>query len=112
MSSSLASSYKSKSNNSSYPLNVTVLSNVNSSPNLKATSHKKENLYVKKGAKRKKGTLMKETLGAVKPLASQPISQSSSTEYFGNFIGARLREMSPLSRRRCEHEILNCLANY
>lgn len=112
LSSSLpSSSCESVSNNSPLQPTVAVLPNRNSSCNLKETSHNKENLYVKRGeAKKRKGTLIEEALGAVKTLASQPTSDSA--EHFGNFVGARLREMSPISRKRCEYEILKSLANY
>jgi len=89
---------------------------IHSSASLKSTSskssHDKENMYVKRGsAKKRKGSLVEEALGVIKTL-NQPTSENDSAEYFGVFVAARLREMNPLSRKQCEHDIMKCLANY
>jgi len=91
-------------------------STVHSSASLKSTSskssHDKENIYVKRGsAKKRKGLLVEEVLGVIKML-NQPTSENDSVEYFGVFVAARLREMDPLSRKQCEHDIMKCLADY
>lgn len=64
------------------------LPTVHYSASLKSTSskssHDKENMYMKRGsAKKRKGSLVEEALGAIKTLSSQPTSENDSAEYFG-----------------------------
>ncbi|XP_011686399.1 PREDICTED: uncharacterized protein LOC105449099 [Wasmannia auropunctata] len=85
---------------------------IHSPANLKSTSDKK-NIYIKRGSvKKRKGSLVEEAIGAIKTLSNQCTSENDSVEYFGNFVAARLREMSSLTRKRCEHDIMKCLADY
>lgn len=78
------------------------------------SSDDKTNLYVKRGeAKRRRTSLLEEAIGAIKTMSHESHgSDNDSADHFGNFVAARLREMSPNSRKRCEHEIMKNLINY
>lgn len=77
--------------------------------------YNRQDMYVKRGAaKKRRVSVIEEAMDAIKTLTNQPlpISDNDSAEHFGNFVTARLREMSPISRKNCEHEIMKSLANY
>lgn len=72
-------------------------------------------MYVKRGAaKKERNTLMVEAVEAIKTILQQPLptSETDSITYFGNFIASRLHEMEPVTRKRCENDIMQCLTNY
>lgn len=62
---------------------------------------------------------MEEAVDVIKQIASQPIllpenshcSAQDTIDYFINYIGAKLREMSPQRRKLAENQILNILIN-
>ncbi|KYN02342.1 hypothetical protein ALC62_06836 [Cyphomyrmex costatus] len=90
----------------------TAKSAVHLSTSKKQTSDNKENIYIKRGsAKKRKGSIVEEAMGAIK-LLSEQTSENDSAEHFGVFVASRLREMYPEIRKQCEQEIMNCLVNH
>lgn len=72
-------------------------------------------MYVKRGAaKKRKESLIEEAVTAIKTLSNQPtpVLQNDIVEHFGNFVMAKLREMLPDDRKRCEEEIMKILYKY
>lgn len=96
-----------------------------------SASKKQDNenqMYTKRGSKRKADTFMEEAVSAIKTLCQpDPITSlepnlfvSRSSQYpdndsahtLGLFIAARLRAMQPEERRLCENEILKLLSQF
>lgn len=85
---------------------------VHSSASKKQISDNKENMYIKRGsAKKRKGSIVEEAIGAIK-LLSEQTSENDSAEHFGVFVASRLREMCPEIRKQCEQDIMKCLVNH
>lgn len=73
----------------------------------------------KRGIK-KKTTIMEEALEALKRISNEKVPQvlqppsknNDACEYMGLFVAARLREMEPDKRSRCEIEIMKILTTF